>query len=74
MNSEPLSQPGFFGARGSNLMTLLRNGHENVALSAADFERLVTWMDVNALFYGTFDPADQARQLRAEHIAGPKIQ
>jgi hypothetical protein len=31
-------------------------------------------MDANALFYGTFDPADQARQQRGQRIEGPKIQ
>ncbi len=74
VNSEPLSMPGFFGARGSSLMKLLRAGHEKVALSPDDLERLATWMDANALFYGTFDPADQARQRRGERIAGPKLQ
>lgn len=73
-NSEPLTQPGFFGARGSSLMKLLRQGHYDVALSPSDYDRLATWMDANALFYGTFDPADQARQLRGERIAGPKLQ
>ena len=43
-------------------------------VAPADFERLVTWMDANALFYGTFDPADQARQRRGESIAGPKVE
>jgi len=36
-------------------------------------ERLVTWMDANALFYGTFDPEGQARQLRGERIDGPSL-
>jgi len=43
-------------------------------LSPDDLERLVTWMDANALFYGTFDPADQARQQRGERIEGPKLE
>jgi hypothetical protein len=55
-------------------MTLLRRGHEQVALSGAELERFVTWMDANALFYGTFDPAGQARQLRGEPIAGPALE
>lgn len=38
-----------------------------------DFERLVTWADNNALFYGTFDLADQARQRRGEVIEGPAV-
>jgi hypothetical protein len=74
VNSEPLTQPGFFGARNSSLMTLLRRGHEQVALSDAELERFATWMDANALFYGTFDPAGQARQLRGEPIAGPALE
>jgi len=74
VNSEPVTQPGFFGARNSSLMTLLRRGHEQVALSEAELERFVTWMDANALFYGTFDPAGQARQLRGEPIAGPALE
>lgn len=73
INSEPLTRPGFFGARGSKLMTLLREGHQGVTLAPDDVERLATWMDANALFYGTFDPEDQARQQRGERIAGPKL-
>jgi hypothetical protein len=53
---------------------LLEGGHYDVDLSAEDTERLVTWMDTNALFYGTFDPADQARQQRGERIEGPAIE
>jgi len=74
VNSEPLSVPGFFGARGSRLMKMLLAGHEDVKLSPAEIERLATWMDANGLFYGTFDPADQARQQRGERIAGPALE
>lgn len=73
VNSEPLSQPGFFGARSSKLMALLRQGHEKVSLPPEALDRLATWMDANALFYGTFDPADQARQLKGERITGPAL-
>lgn len=72
-NSEPITQPGFFGARSSPLIALLRQGHAGVKLSNSDFERLVTWADTNVLFYGTFDPADQARQLKGERIEGPLV-
>ncbi|NQT37495.1 MAG: hypothetical protein HQ581_08405, partial [Planctomycetes bacterium] len=74
VNSEPASQPGFFGARGSRLMKLLQPAHYQVDLDRDDMRRLVTWMDANALFYGTFDPADQARQQRGEQIAGPSLE
>ncbi len=74
VNSEPLSTPGFFGARGSSLMRLLEAKHGGVTLEGEDLERIVTWMDANALFYGTFEPEAQARQQRGERIAGPGLE
>jgi hypothetical protein len=74
VNSEPLSQPDFFGARGSPCYKTFLPGHYQVALSRDELDRVITWMDANALFYGTFAPEDQARQLRGEQIAGPAIQ
>ncbi|MCY2993960.1 MAG: hypothetical protein NTY19_39715 [Planctomycetota bacterium] len=73
-NFEPLTHPDLFGARASKLMTLLLKGHEDVKLSAEEFRSLATWMDTNALFYGTFDPEDQKRQQRGERIAGPALE
>lgn len=73
-NMDSLSVPGRYGARGSALMKMLLEGHHGVQLTGDELERLVTWMDANVLFYGTFDPEDQARQLRGEVIAGPKLQ
>ena len=70
-NFEPLTRPGRFGARASKLMTLLLEGHEGVELSEEDIERLATWMDANALFYGTFNverpkaPAERRAYRRA---------
>ena len=74
INSEPLSKPDYFGARASALMDMLLKGHQDVELTASETERLFTWMDANALFYGTFDPDDQARQQRGERISGPSLQ
>ena len=73
-NLEPLTRPGVFGARASSLVKMLEQGHEGVVLSDDDWERINTWIDSNALFYGSFDPADQARQLRGERIAGPPLE
>jgi hypothetical protein len=73
-NSEPMTTPDRFGSRASRLTTLLREGHEGVTLSDEDWERLATWMDVNALFYGTFSPDDQRRQQLGERIAGPGLE
>ena len=71
---DPLSTPNRFGARGSALTKLLVDGHQGVTLTEDELTRLVTWMDTNALFYGTFDPDDQARQQRGELIAGPALE
>ncbi len=73
-NSEPLARPDVFGARASKLMDKLLAGHKDVKLTEDDIERLATWMDTTALFYGTFLPADQARQRRGEAIAGPGLE
>lgn len=73
-NCEPLAQPGFFGATGSALTKLLEAGHYDVTLEDEDWERLITWMDANALFYGTFNFADQERQQRGERISGPGLE
>jgi hypothetical protein len=45
-----------------------------VKLDKDEWERLITWMDANALFYGTFNKKDQARQQMAERIAGPELE
>ncbi len=73
-NFEPQTRPNVFGARASKLTALLEKGHEGVKLGEEDMERLVTWMDANALFYGTFDPNDQRRQQKGERIKGPALE
>jgi cytochrome c553 len=65
---------GVYGARGSRLMQMLLAGHEGVELDADSLERLALWIDANALFYGTYEPAEQAKQLRGEVIAEPELQ
>ena len=74
VNNEPTTRPDFFGARGSRLTKFLSKEHHGVALDREEFGRMATWMDANALFYGTFDRADQARQQQGEPIAGPSLQ
>ena len=55
-------------------MSLLLEEHGDVRLDDEDMDRLITWMDANSLFYGTFNPLEQAKQLRGERIAGPDLQ
>jgi len=71
-NFEPLTEPGRFGALGSQLAKMLEKGHKNVQLTNEEWTSLYTWMDVNALFYGTFDVAEQKRQLAGKMIDPPK--
>jgi len=74
-NNDSLSPPGRYGARASSVMKLLlKDGHYDVKLNAAQIERLATWMDTNALFYGTFDPDDQRRQQLGQRIERPKLE
>jgi hypothetical protein len=73
-NYEPLTTPDRFGARASRLIEILDKGHYDVKLSADEWDRIITWIDANALFYGTFKPADQEKQRRGERIAGPELE
>jgi len=65
---------GLYGARGSRLIRLLQEGHEDAKLDAGELERLSLWIDLNAIFYGVYLPEEQARQLRGEPIGMPDIQ
>ena len=71
-NFEPLTEPLRFGAVASPLVRMLDQGHGQVTLPPEDEERLYTWIDANALFYGTFDVNEQKKQLVGEVIDGPK--
>lgn len=73
-NQEPITLPDRFGARASRLTKILENGHYDCKLSNDDWNRLNTWMDANALFFGTFNYEDQKKQMRGERIAGPELE
>ncbi len=65
---------GLYGARGSRLLKLLRAGHENVSLAAEDMRRIATWIDCNAVFYGSYFPEVQAQELLGQAPPMPEIQ
>ncbi len=53
---------GQFGARASKLLEYLDEGHYGVELPPEDFGRIVTWLDSNSEFYGSYhDTSQQAR-------------
>jgi len=43
-----------WGSHRSRLIQVLRDGHEGVQLDPESFARLATWIDLNAVYYGTF--------------------
>ena len=46
-----------WGSHASKLVAVIRDGHEEVALSSDEFERIVTWIDINATYYPRYDSA-----------------
>ena len=52
-DSAPLP-PYARGASASKLIQMLRKGHNDVKLELADFVKLVTWVDLNLPYYGTY--------------------
>jgi len=65
---------GLYGAVGSRLVKLLREGHEDVRLTPGELGRVAAWIDLNAIFYGVYLPEAQAAQLRGERVPMPEIQ
>ena len=65
---------GKFGALGSRLMQILRDGHEGAVLSDQELRTLAAWIDCNAVFYGSYDRAENEKELRGETIGMPAIQ
>ncbi|MCC6353021.1 MAG: hypothetical protein IT577_03990 [Verrucomicrobiae bacterium] len=63
-------------ARRSRLMRHLLegDGHQDVKLSDDDVRRIAAWIDLNAIFYGSYDPGQQAAQLAGQPIPMPEIQ
>ena len=65
---------GLYGARGSRLMHMLRDGHEGVELIDEELRRLALWIDLNGIFYGVHEAEDQERMRRGEPVGMPAIQ
>ena len=50
----PAVKPYTYGSHQSKLISVLRAGHYDVQLSREEFIRLVTWVDANAPYYGSY--------------------
>lgn len=46
-----------WGSHPSKLIQILRAGHHDVQLSSEEWERLITWIDLNAPYYPTYNCA-----------------
>ena len=55
-------------------MKRLRAVHDGVKLSDSEWHRLAAWIDCDAVSYGSFDLAEQAKQLGGQPMAMPEIQ
>jgi formylglycine-generating enzyme required for sulfatase activity len=55
-----------FHASTSELVQLLRKGHHGVELNAEEWDRIVTWIDLNVPFFGTWTEA--CPQISAEQV------
>jgi hypothetical protein len=52
-----IPSPKSWGSHASPLVKTLQKGHQNIELSKEEFERIITWIDINAPFYGSFASA-----------------
>lgn len=55
--STKIPSPKSWGSHASPLIKTLLKGHQGIKLSKEEFERIVTWIDLNAVFYGSFASA-----------------
>jgi hypothetical protein len=51
--------PREFDASTSQLVQLLRKGHQGVKLNAEEWDRLITWIDLNVPYYGDWQEVHQ---------------
>jgi len=66
---------GADGAIGSGLIQMLKAGHNDVELSHDDLLRIATWIDLNAVFYGVYEPEDHlVMQRQGKPVPMPVIQ
>ncbi|MBE3123911.1 MAG: hypothetical protein IMZ65_03835, partial [Planctomycetes bacterium] len=52
-----VQMPYSWGSHASRIVQVLRAGHNDVKLDAESFDRLVTWIDLNAPYYPTYASA-----------------
>lgn len=74
-NQIQVTEPGgMYGALGSRLMKMLREGHAGVTLSDEEIRIFATWIDLNAIFYGVDNEEGQRIILDGGVPSMPEIQ
>jgi len=78
-------QPAYsWGSHASRLVEVIRQGHYDVSLDPESFDRLVTWIDINAPYYPTYasaypdnlygrSPLDKAQVERLSQLLGVNL-
>jgi hypothetical protein len=65
--------PLSWGSHASRLVQVLRNGHNDVRLDAESFDRIVTWIDINAPYYPSYSTAYPANQYGRSPLDGGQL-
>ena len=66
---------GADGAIDSGLLQMLKAGHNQVKMTSDELLRIATWIDMNAVFYGVYEPEDQlAMQREGKPVPMPERQ
>ena len=66
---------GADGARGSGLIHALKTGQASTKVTDDEVRRIATWIDLNAVFYGVYEPEEQlAMQREGKPVPMPTIQ
>lgn len=74
-NQIQVTEPGgMYGALGSRLMKMLRDGHADVNLTDDEIRTLAAWIDLNAIFYGVDNPEGQKIIIEGGVPPMPEIQ
>ncbi len=68
-----LLTPLEFHADTSELVQMLRKGHHNVELDAESWDRLITWIDLNAPYHGTWTEAGAKAEILERRLALRKL-
>lgn len=52
-----IQEPYSWGSHASKIVEKIQNHHNNVNLTPEEFDRVVTWIDINAVYYPDYDNA-----------------